>query len=432
MSEILASPTFLAGALVLTVLALVFVLLPLWRGDAGSARIARRRKALEELRDDLEPKDYQRRLAALEQEAADSRARPGSMRGLGALMVVSVPLLAVFLYTQVGTPAGLAPQSGQNAELREILGNLTEQVREQPEDTESWNRLGTIWKDMSQFPAAEAAFRRVLFIDPGDAFARVELAETLLYASGSARLPEASRDLLDEVLRTDRNNQKALWLAGLGAFHDGDQQRALELWSRLRDLLPPGNVRDQVEDQLARVSGSAGTATASASDRTARPNPHAGILPDGTTQGSGNSTSDAPSAGNDSAEARPPSTEAPAPADTDGSSIAVDVVLAPELAERVSGSEAVFVFARAVNGPPAPLAVKRLSAADLPTRVVLSDSDTMAEGLSLSTFPSVSISARISRTGNAIASTGDLEGATDALSVSETDQVEILIDQVIE
>jgi cytochrome c-type biogenesis protein CcmH len=430
LSEILASPTFLAGALVLTVLALVFVLLPLWRGDAGSARIARRRKALEELRDDLEPKDYQRRLAALEQEAADSRARPGSMRGLGALMVVSVPLLAVFLYTQVGTPDGLAPQSGQNAELREILGNLTEQVRKQPEDTESWNRLGTIWKDMSQFPAAEAAFRRVLFIDPDDTFARVELAETLLYASGGARLPEASRDLLDEVLRTDRNNQKALWLAGLGAFHDGDQQRALELWSRLRDLLPPGNVRDQVEDQLARVSGSTGTATASASNRTARPNPHAGILPDGTTQGSGNSTSATPGATNDSA--RTPSTEAPAPTDTDGSSIAVDVVLAPELAERVSGSEAVFVFARAVNGPPAPLAVKRLSAADLPTRVVLSDSDTMAEGLSLSTFPSVSISARISRTGNAIASSGDLEGATDGLSVSETDQVEIVIDRVIE
>ncbi|MFO7764260.1 MAG: hypothetical protein R6V61_11055 [Wenzhouxiangellaceae bacterium] len=432
MSEILASPTFIIGALVLTVLALVFVLLPLWRGDAGSARIARRRKALEELRDDLEPKDYQHRLAALEREAADSRARPGAMRGLGALMAVSVPLLAVFLYTQVGTPSGLAPQTGQNAELREILGNLTEQVREEPEDTESWNRLGTIWKDMSQFPAAEAAFRRVLYIDPGDTFARVELAETLLYASGRSRLPEASRDLLDEVLRTDGNNQKALWLAGLGAFHDGDQQRALELWTRLRDLLPPGNVRDQVEDQLARVTGSAENAPAPASNRTARVNPHAGIMPDGNAQGSGNSAGDTSNAANEPAQAGAPSTQAPAPSDADGSNIAVDVVLAPELADRVTGSEAVFVFARAVDGPPAPLAVKRLSAADLPTRVVLSDSDTMAEGLSLSTFPSVSISARISRTGNAIASSGDLQGATDALSVSETDQVEIVIDQVIE
>ncbi len=409
MSEILASPAFLAGALALTILALVFVLLPLWRGNAGGARIARRRKALEELRDDLEPEDYQRRVAALEQEALESRVGTRSMRGLAPLMVVSVPLLAVFLYTKVGTPEGLAPQTGQNAELRQILGNLTQQVRQQPEDTEAWNRLGMIWKDMSQFPAAEAAFRRVLFIDPADTVARVELAETLLYASGRASLPEASQNLLDEALARDPNNQKALWLAGLGAFHNGNQQRALALWTRLRDLLPPGNVRDQVEAQLARVTGAA---TPPSSNRTARVNPHAGVITEGSSQ--------TPATGNRNT----------APAE--GPSIEVQVTLAPALADRVNGSETVFIFARAVNGPPAPLAVKRLAAADLPARVTLSDNDSMAQGLSLSTFPSVTISARVSKSGNAIASSGDLQGTTEALPVAQTDQVEIVIDAVID
>lgn len=430
MSEILSSPAFLAGALALIILALVFVLLPLWGGDAGAARIARRRKALEELKDDLEPGDYQRRVAALDEEASASRVRTGSPRGLVPLMAVSVTLLAVFLYMQVGTPAGLAPQSGQNAELREILGNLTEQVRQQPEDTEAWTRLGMIWKDMSQFPAAEAAFRRVLYIDPDDTFARVELAETLLYASGRARLPEASRALLDEALRADRDNQKALWLAGLGAFHDGDQQRALTLWTRLRDLLPPGNVRDQVDDQLARVSGASETGPGGASTRTARVNPHAGILPDDTPQRSGDASNGEPMA--NSGTARPASATDPQTPTAQGASIEVTVTLASDLAERVNGSEAVFIFARAVNGPPAPLAVKRLSAAELPARVVLSDNDSMAEGLSLSTFPSVTVSARISRTGNAIASPGDLQGETEALSVGDTEAVEVAIDQVVD
>ena len=412
MSEILSSPMFIFGAIGLTILALAFVLLPLWRGDAVRARIARRRKALEELRNDLDPGDYSRRLAALDEEARQTPGKAESVRGLSALLIVAVPLLAAFLYTQVGTPAGLAPQSGQNAELREVLGGLARQVREQPENTEAWTRLGLIWKEMSQYPAAESAFRRVLYIDPADSFARVELAETLLYASGRAQLPDASRELLDEALENDPDNQKALWLAGLGAFHDGDQQRALALWTRLRDLLPPGNVRDQVEAQLARVEGSAETATPPSSNRTARANPHAGIMPDNTRQAPPEDQSDTTSA--------------------QGPGIEVQVKLAPDLADRVNGAETVFIFARAVNGPPAPLAVKRLAAADLPAKVMLSDSDSMAQGLSLSTFPSVTISARVSKTGNAIASPGDLQGATEALPVSDTERVDIVIDQVIQ
>lgn len=417
MSEIMASPAFLAGALALTMLALMFVLLPLWRGNAGGARIVRRRKALEELKDDLDPGDFQRRMAALEQEASETRVRTGSLRGLVPLMIVSVPLLAVFLYTQVGTPAGLAPQTGQNAELRELLGNLTRQVREQPDDVEVWNRLGIIWKDMRQFPAAEAAFRRVLFIEPENTFARVELAENLLYASGRAELPDASLDLLDQALASEPENQKALWLAGLGAFHNGNRQRAVALWTRLRDLLPPGNVRNQIEDQLARVTGSDEIANSPALDRTARVNPRAGSMPDDTSQGSSGSSNDQPNAENGAAQ---------------GASVDVRVTLAPDLAGRINGSESVFIFARAVNGPPAPLAVKRLAASELPARVELSDNDSMAEGLSLSSFPSVTIAARISKSGNAVASSGDLQGVTEALTVSKTDRVEIVIDQVIE
>ena len=81
---------------------------------------------------------------------------------------------------------------------------------------------------------------------------------------------------------------------------------------------------------------------------------------------------------------------------------------------------------------PAPLAVKRLSASDLPASVTLSDSDSMAQGLSLSVFPQVQISARISRTGNAIASSGDLQGQSGPVTVQDTDRITITIDEVVE
>lgn len=412
MSEILASPMFLLGTLALILVSLVFVLAPLWRRDSVAAGLARRRRALEELRGDLEPSEYRKRLANLEREQAETRSQPKSPRSLSALLVIAVPLLTLFLYTQVGTPEGIEPEPGPNAELREMLGDLTRRVRQQPQDIDAWNRLGMIWKQMQQYPAAEAAFRRVIFIDPSDTYARVELAETLLYASGRAQLPGSSRELLDSVLVDDPDNQKALWLAGLGAFHDGQQQRALALWTRLRDQLPDGNVRDQVSEQIARVNGGGASESEAPAERTVPANPHAGIMPSAGTEPASEPT------GNDTGNG--------------GASIRVRVELDQAIAGRISGSETVFVFARAVNGPPAPLAVKRFTAAELPTSVILSDGDSMAQGLSLSTFPQVQISARVSRTGNAIASAGDLQGQSGHVTVSETDELNLVINEVIE
>ncbi|HKL49571.1 MAG TPA: hypothetical protein VJ908_00265 [Wenzhouxiangellaceae bacterium] len=414
MSEILSSPLFLVGTVVLILLALLFTLLPILRGGSAGSRLARRRRALEELREDLDPSDYRKRLAKLELEQADASGSAISPRGLAGLLVVSVPLLTLFFYSQVGRPDGIDPEPGPNGELRQILGELTSRVRNEPEDIDAWNQLGMIWKQLQQYPASEGAFRRVIYIEPDNEFARVELAETLLYASSRAQLPAESQALLDSVLADNRDNQKALWLAGLGAFHDGDQQRALVLWTRLRDQLPEGSVRQRVSEQIAEITGAPAPEPAEQPAATAMVNPHAAMPPPRNAP--------APSpAGNPAADEQ-----------QDGASIQVEVTVDPSLAGRLNGSETVFVFARAVNGPPAPLAVKRLSASDLPMTVVLSDSDSMAQGLSLSTFPQVQISARISRTGNAIASTGDLQGQSGPVTVNETDRLGIMIDEVIE
>lgn len=415
MSEILSSPPFLMGTVALILLALFFVLFPIIGGGSGATRLARRRRALEELREDLGPVDYRKRLAQLEQEQAEAGGSATSLRGLAGLLVVSVPLLTLFLYSQLGRPDGIDPEPGPNGELRRIVGELTSRVRNEPEDIDAWNRLGVIWKQLQQYPASEGAFRRVIYIEPENEFARVELAETLLYASSRAQLPPESRELLDSVLADNPDNQKALWLAGLGAFHEGDERRALGLWTRLRDLLPEGNVRQRVNEQIAQIADAPEPEPAAESASAPVTSPHAGI-PGMSTAGAG---MQAASRDDDSADAG-------------GASIQVEVAVDPSLTGRLAGSETVFVFARALNGPPAPLAVKRLSASDLPATVSLSDADSMAQGLSLSVFPQVQISARISRSGNAIASAGDLQGQSGPITVADTDKIAITINRVIE
>ena len=52
-----------------------------------------------------------------------------------------------------------------------------------------------------------------------------------------------------------------------------------------------------------------------------------------------------------------------------------------------------FIFARALNGPPMPLAVVRQPVGNFPVEAVLNDSQAMMPDLSLSKFPSVVVAA---------------------------------------
>jgi cytochrome c-type biogenesis protein CcmH len=357
------------------------------------------------------------------------------------LLLVALPLCGAVLYFNVGTPEGIDPEPGQTGELRDMLGDLAERVRDNPENIEAWNQLGMLWKQIQQFPAAESAFRRVIFLEPDNALARVELAETLLYQSNGAQLPPESQRLLGSVLRENPNNQKALWLAGLGAFHDGRPEQALMLWRRLEQQLPEGPVRARVREQMAQVDPDAvPPAAASTSSSGALPPGHPPI--DGANADVGPASAPAAAtAANEAPEPVEPETSPEASSETSSGSVAgtatpnsvtVDVALSPELHGRVSGSETVFVFARAVDGPPAPLAVKRLQASALPTTIELSEADSMTQGLSITTFPQVRIAARISASGNAMATPGDLQGYSQPFGVAETERVGVTIDEVVQ
>ncbi|MCY1421465.1 hypothetical protein D9M71_371220 [compost metagenome] len=100
--------------------------------------------------------------------------------------------------------------------------------------------------------------------------------------------------------------------------------------------------------------------------------------------------------------------------------------LAAELKDKVQPGDSVFIFARATSGPPMPLAVKRMTVADLPVEVSLSDADAMMPQLKLSNFPQVQLVARISRSGNATA--GEWIGSSSPLSTGSSDTQRLTID----
>ena len=74
---------------------------------------------------------------------------------------------------------------------------------------------------------------------------------------------------------------------------------------------------------------------------------------------------------------------------------------------------------------------QRLKAADLPATVTLSDGMGMLPTLKLSQFPQVIVGARVSKSGNAIAQSGDLQTLSPPIDVATTVPIKLVIDQVV-
>lgn len=110
----------------------------------------------------------------------------------------------------------------------------------------------------------------------------------------------------------------------------------------------------------------------------------------------------------------------------------VTVDIAPELAERTRPDQTVFIFAKAMQGPPAPLAAIKARVSDLPMTVILDDSTSPAPMFKLSNYHAVSVSARVSISGEPKRSPGDLEGVRQNVHVNRHNApFKLTIDQVV-
>ncbi|MEM1080071.1 MAG: hypothetical protein AAGH65_00665 [Pseudomonadota bacterium] len=394
-------------------MALAFSLKPLLGSSGRTRELKRRIRRIEQVGPDLSPDDWQQRRDDLLVELAQARAeQPQLGRGLMVLQLVLIPLATIGLYGLIGTPESIDPEPTISLDFRQALGELTQRVQREPRDIEAWMQIGAIQKQLQQYSAAEGAWRRVLFFEPDEPIALTELAETLLFASGERSLGTESRALLNQALAIEPGNQKALFLLGIDAFQRGEYERALTRWRRLETLLPPGEALNQIQQQIARAEQAASQSAVGLDAL------HAGLNIENSQHRD--------------LERDP---ESSAQTEAAGPSIAVSIDLSAERIAALTGNEVLFVFARALDGPPAPLAVQRLAVqtdpAAWPVRLVLTNADSMAPGLNLSTVDEVEIVARISASGNAIAQSGDLESISTPVATDEGARVAIRIERSV-
>lgn len=410
---------FLVFAALMIAAALAFVLVPLLRHARNTAPVddTRRLRALDEALASglIDADEYAIKRAALANKAAQPvPAAPRTRATFVALLAVALvlPASALLLYRLVGAPEALDPANlapppeaqHSAADMEKAIAGLAAKLKDNPDDAQGWALLGRAYAATNRADEARDAFRQAHEHAPDDADVAVEYAQALALAAPDHKLQGESRTLLEGVIAKDAKNQRALWLLGISDYQNEDYANAIARWKVLLPLLQPDSdvarsVRNEIADAQARRDG--------------REPPPPEAAPAEAPQVA---TGAAPA--EDAASANAPR-------------LTVNVALDPKLKDRLDPEATLFVFARAASGPPMPLAIQRLKASQLPATVTLDDSMGMMPAMKLSKFPQVVVGARVSKSGNAMPQSGDLQTLSSPLDSHRSEAVALTIDQVV-
>ena len=316
------------------------------------------------------------------------------------VVAIAVPLLAVSLYLLLGTPEGLEPQPQADEatqahpttpeQIEGMVAKLAEKLKSEPDNAEGWMMLARSYTALQRYTDASAAYARAVELVPNNPFLLADHADLLGMVKRT--LQGEPEKFIMMALKNDPNNIKALSLAGSASFERQDYRGAIKWWEKILKLVPPN-------------SRGATSTTTSINEARAK----AGMQPM-STQAADQKTSSATG--------------------ISGKSVSGTVKISSALRSQVEGTDSVFIFARSAEGPRMPLAVIRKTVKDLPLTFKLDDSMAVMPSLKLSTVARVVVGARISKSGNASPTPGDLEGLSQPVQVGAKGVV-ITIDSIV-
>ena len=308
---------------------------------------------------------------------------------LAVVLGAGLPVLALGLYLFLGSPTmpeplGVPAMSDVNEQdvlpdVDAMLAQLKARLVDEPDDIRGWTLLANALMSTGQYAEAVPAYRRLVDLQPGNAEQLVRLADALAM-SHNGELAGEPEELVRQALMLAPRHPQGLWLAGIAAEQRGAYADALGIFNRLLPL-----VSDQPE-VLTEVRA---------------------LISRTTSALEGNSL-------------------------TQTDSLRIFVSVDGALVSTIAPEDTLFVFARVPNGPPMPVAVRKLDAQPLPREVVLSDRDLMLAGASIGSYPELEIGAHISRTGTVEKVPGDLLGSSEPFEPAKVSQITVVIAEEVE
>ena len=332
---------------------------------------------------------------------------------ISTFITLTLPLAAVFLYMVIGDTRGLLPQaqlanatqmnrgSGSDSpaghdNFSSVLENLIARLEKNPEDIEGWIMLGRTYAIMERYAEASNTYAKLVELVPDNPQILSDYADVLAMKN-QGNLTGKPAELIYEALRIDPQYPKALALAGTIEFEQEKFEQAAAHWEKLLEVIPVDSqlaksVKTSIAEAKLLSSGGKGI-TAEQQTKATDSQQEANTL-------SEKETSDSPTA-----------------TETVLLSVSGQVTISKELAPRASPNDTLYIYARAKTGPKMPLAILRLKASDLPATFTLTDDMAMTPTMKMSSFPEVVIEARISKSGQAVPASGDLQGFSDPVKI---------------
>ena len=422
--------TFIIICVVMTLIAVLAVVLPLWFGGRVKPDAARRSQVLAILRqqaadleaeraagrideDEFEESRMELERRVLEETRQEDQARSGKStlvaRILAVIFLIVIPTASSLAYLALGRYTAMDPQfiammEEQSArqrghsgiEMQRMLDKLRADLEKDPMNANGWFMLARTAAQMNRFDESVEAFKKLNALVPNNADIIADMADMMAAANGKVITPDIEA-LLKKALRLDPNQWKALALLAIQAWDRQQYVNAALYWQKLLQVVPPDFPdRDQIESNIAEAKrlGGVNDSISAVSPKAADQN-----------------AADASAAAEDAAAAAktaPVPTASPA----DMKSVAGTVIISDELRAKTKPDDVVFIYARPAEGSRMPVAFMKVTVKDLPYNFTLDSTTTMGMGMTqtLENVKAVIVGARISKTGNFMPQAGDLEG----------------------
>ncbi len=315
---------------------------------------------------------------------------------------VFIIIFSVALYNKQGSykaitemPAGHGQQQGMSQEQMQMqreneamahIEKLQKRIEANPEDGEAWYNLGQTYVAVGGFDPAVAAFKQVIRIEGEHADTLGSIAQALYYKN-EQKITADVQLYIDKALALDANDPSTNILLGMHNFIATDYQQAIAYWQRVIDSNNQGvNIAALKE------------AVAEAKNRLNMP------------------------------------VEKTQPQDVEGPQLKVSVTLSDDIAKQLAQGEdrIVFIYAVPTNGQRMPLAAVKLKASDLPTVVVLNNSQAMSSESTLGSVDAVHVYAIVSKQGGVGIKSGDYKAEALGVDVNRSDTLELIVDSIVE
>ena len=182
---------------------------------------------------------------------ASRRLRLGLSMGVLALAAVGYALTGspggiVREPTTIGAESAVAVAGSDGGpsvtaeQVAEIVDRIAQRLKEKPDDPTGWALLARAYSAMGRYTEAVPAFRKALALAGEDASLIADFADVLA-AQNSGKLEGEAGRMIERALELEPDNVKALALSGSVAFDRRDYAGALRQWERVERVLPSGN-----------------------------------------------------------------------------------------------------------------------------------------------------------------------------------------------